>query len=285
MAIDNHIRNPVEWSADQIVQSVRMIGNIARALRLPEESAELPAVRRIGLHDIRDVLARGLDDLAAFRTDALSLAVIYPVAGIVLAFAAVNYDLLPLVFPLASGFALIGPIAGLGLYVLSRQREEGAAGAKNAASPPAYGAIAVVGLVLLAVFVAWLAAAYWIYLGTLGPEAPESIGAFVRDVLTTGAGWTMIVVGIGVGFLFAVVALSIGVVSFPLMLDRPVGPVTAIRTSVRAVTKNPGAMAAWGAIVTAGLVVGSIPALIGLVVVIPLLGHSTWHLYRKLVPR
>ena len=95
----------------------------------------------------------------------------------------------------------------------------------------------------------------------------------------------MIVIGVGVGFLFAVLVLTIGVISFPLMLDRHVGPYTAVATSVRAVVANPGPMAVWGMIVAGGLVIGSIPALIGLVVVMPLLGHSTWHLYRKVVPR
>jgi len=285
MAIDNHIKNPVEWSAANVVDRARALGRVARALRLPAESTELPAVREIDIDDIRDAIKRGLDDLAAFRTDALSVAIIYPLMGIVLAVAVANYDLLPLVFPLASGFALIGPIAGIGLYVLSRKREREAAGETAVETPPAYGSIAVVGLLLFAVFVAWLAIAYWIFLATLGPEAPESIGAFIRDVFTTGAGWTMIVVGVGVGFLFAVAALAIGVVSFPLMLDRQVGPVTAIRTSVNAVVKNPGAMAIWGAIVAGGLVIGSAPALVGLVIVFPLLGHSTWHLYRKLVSR
>jgi uncharacterized membrane protein len=285
MAIDNHIKNPVEWGAANAVDRARALGRAARALRLPQESAVLPAVRRIDFEDIRDAIRLGLDDLAAFRTDAISIAVIYPLMGIVLAVAVVNYNLLPLVFPLAAGFALIGPIAGIGLYVLSQAREREAAGEAAAGVVPAYGSIAVVGLLLFALFVAWLAVAYWVYFVTLGPEAPESIGAFIRDIFTTGAGWTMIAVGIGLGFLFAVAALAIGVVSFPLMLDRQVGPMTAIRTSVRAVIQNPRAMAAWGAIVAGGLVIGSVPALIGLVIVFPLLGHATWHLYRKLVPR
>ncbi len=283
--IDNQIKNPVEWGAYRLVDTVHAIGRTARALRLPEKSAEMPVVNRIGLDDIRDAIARGLDDLGAFRTDAMSLAIIYPLAGIVLAVGAGTHNLLPLVFPLASGFALVGPIAGIGLYALSRRREQELAGEKVAEATPAYGAIVMVALLLLAIFIVWLAAAYWIYQATLGPEAPESMVAFVRDVFTTGAGWAMIVVGIGVGFLFAVAALAIGVISFPLMLDRPVGTVTAIRTSLRAVVKNPGAMAAWGAIVAAGLFIGSLPALVGLVIVIPLLGHSTWHLYRRVVAR
>jgi uncharacterized membrane protein len=228
---------------------------------------------------LREVLARGIADLAAYRTDAVFLAAIYPLVGIVLAAVALNYKLVPLLFPLASGFALIGPIAGLGLYELSRRRELG----PRSDSTPSYGAIAVIGLLLVALFVLWLAAAYAVYLVTLGPGAPESIGSFVRDVFTTGAGWVMIVVGIGVGFVFAVVALTIGVISFPLLIDRRVGPYTAAETSVRAVMANPGPMAAWGAIVAGGLVAGSIPALLGLVIVMPVLGHSTWHLYRKVV--
>ena len=114
---------------------------------------------------------------------------------------------------------------------------------------------------------------------------PASIGAFVREVFTTGPGWTLIVVGVGVGFLFALLVLTISVVSFPLLLDRDVGLLTAVATSVRAVLTNPVPMAVWGLIVAGGLVLGSLPALLGLIIVMPVLGHATWHLYRKVVPR
>jgi uncharacterized membrane protein len=93
----------------------------------------------------------------------------------------------------------------------------------------------------------------------------------------------MIVLGIGVGFLFAVVTLSISVVSFPLLLDRDVSMGAAIWTSIQAMVENPIPMAAWGLIVAGGLVIGSLPALLGLVIVVPVLGHSTWHLYRRVV--
>jgi uncharacterized membrane protein len=107
----------------------------------------------------------------------------------------------------------------------------------------------------------------------------------VRDVFTTASGWTMIVLGCGVGFLFALVVLAISVVSFPLMLDRGTALDTAVGTSIRAVLKNPGPMALWGLVVAGGLVLGSLPLFIGLIIVVPVLGHATWHFYRRVVPR
>lgn len=148
---------------------------------------------------------------------------------------------------------------------------------------PAIGSIAYLGLVLVAIYTLWLLAANAIYRGTLGPEPPVSFMDFVRDVTTTEAGWMMIVVGIGVGFLFAVVVLAISVVSFPVLLDRNVGVGTAIATSLRAVAANPGPMLAWGLVVAAGLVLGTIPLFLGLIVVLPVFGHATWHLYRRVI--
>ena len=285
MAIRNHIRNPVEAVVDWVLDASRFAGSAAQALRLPEDSLPAPLpVSRIAVADLRDVVAKGLDDFGAYRTDALLLCVIYPVAGLVLAWAAFENNLIPLLFPLASGFTLIGPLASVGLYELSRRREQ-TAGALAPVRAPAFGGIVLLGLVLVAIFMVWLAVAYVIFLLTLGPEPPASVAAFARDVVATTAGRAMIAVGVGVGFLFAALVLAIGVVSFPLMLDRNVGVHTAIATSVRAVAANPGPMALWGLIVAGSLVIGSLPALLGLVVVMPVLGHATWHLYRKVVPR
>lgn len=287
----DHIRNPAEWSVDQLGRANEALGRAGHSLRRPVDSrgAPLPAVRRIEPAELRDVLARGLADFAAYRSDVLFLCIVYPLAGLLLAWVAFGYDMLQLVFPLASGFALIGPIAAVGLYEMSRRREQGSeitwADAFGVVRAPAFGAILVLGLVLLAIFLLWLAVAQGIYMATLGPEPPASLGAFIGDVLTTGAGWAMIVFGVGIGFLFAALVLTISVVSFPLLLDREVGLYTAVATSVRAVMANPVTMAAWGLIVAGGLVLGSLPALLGLIFVMPVLGHATWHLYRKVVPQ
>ena len=291
MTTRDHIRNPIEWGVDQLKTVEQALERAGHSLRRPEETrdAPLPAVRQIELADLRDVLEKGLSDFGAYRTDVIFLCIIYPIAGLVLARLAFGYDMLPLLFPLASGFALIGPVAAVGLYEISRRREQGVdiawADAFGVVRAPAFGAIVVLGLLLLAIFLLWLAAAYAIYVVTLGPEPPGSIGSFVRDVFTTRAGWILIIVGNAVGFLFAVLVLTISVVSFPLLLDRDVGLYTAVATSVRAVLTNPVPMAAWGLIVAGGLVIGSIPVLLGLIIVMPVLGHATWHLYRRVVPR
>jgi len=283
------IRNPIEWAVDELKLAAQALGLTSRAVRGTEASPDspLPAIRRIEATDLRDVLARGLQDFGAFRTDVFFICIIYPIAGLVAARFAFQYDMLPLLFPLAAGFALLGPVAAVGLYEMSRLREQGIdatwADAFGTIRSPSFGAIVVLGILLLAIFVLWLVAAQVIYSVTLGPEPPSSITTFVRDVFTTGAGWALIVVGVGVGFLFALVVLSISVVSFPLLLDRDVGLRIAVSTSVRAVVANPVPMAVWGLIVAGGLVIGSIPLFLGLIFVLPVLGHGTWHLYRKVV--
>jgi uncharacterized membrane protein len=285
-----HIRNPIEWGFDQIRLAALTVGSLGRSVRGSQESrdAAMPSVRRIKAADLRDVLVRGLGDFGAYRTDVIFLCLIYPVIGIMLAWLTFGYQMLPLLFPLAAGFALVGPVAAMGLYEMSRRREQGIpitwVDAFGVIRSPGFGAILVLGLVLLAIFLLWLLAAYEIYQLTLGPEPPVSITAFARDVFTTGAGWTMIVVGVGVGFLFALLVLTISVVSFPLLLDRDGGLDTAVWTSIRAVAANPGPMAVWGLIVAGSLLIGSIPAFLGLIIVMPVLGHATWHLYRKVVP-
>jgi uncharacterized membrane protein len=283
-----YIRNPVEWTVDQFRHAALAFETAGRAGRRTLDTLPPPAVRRLTTAELGEVLAKGLDDFAAFRTDVAFLCVLYPVIGLILARLAFGYDLLPLVFPLAAGFALVGPLAAVGLYEMSRRREAGMApgwaDGLAVVRSPSFGAIVLLGLLFVVIFLLWLAAAEGIYLMTLGPEPPASLGAFIRDVFTTDAGWTMIGVGIGVGFLFALLSLVVGVVSFPLLVDREAGVDTAVLTSVRAVMANPVPMAAWGLIVAGGLVLGSIPCFLGLIIVMPVLGHATWHLYRKVVP-
>jgi uncharacterized membrane protein len=246
-----------------------------------------PVIRTIQLSDLHDALKRGWEDFKAVPSHAIVLCVIYPVLGLVLARTVMGYSVLPLLFPLAAGFALIGPFAALGLYELSSRRELGeeasAWDAMEVLRSPSFGAMLGLGTLLLALFVTWVATAQAIYVAAFGYEGVTGISDFLRRVLTTPQGWWLIVVGCGAGFLFALAALCISVISFPLMLDRHASAGEAMVTSLRAVAKNPVPMAAWGVIVAVLLALGTIPAFLGLAVVIPLLGHATWHLYRKVI--
>ena len=246
-----------------------------------------PIVRRITASDLFRALASGVDDFMAMPSHAVFLCVIYPLLGLLMIGIALGGTMLPLAFPIAAGFALIGPLAAIGLYELSRRREAGLDSSSSHAFDVLHsrslGAIIALGLLLMAIFLLWLVTAEAIYIANFGYSPPASISQFVKDVFTTPAGWTLIVIGTGVGFLFAVVALSIGAISFPLLLDRDVGAATALATSLRVVAKNPVTMALWGFIVAALLVIGSIPFFLGLTVVMPVLGHATWHLYRRAV--
>jgi uncharacterized membrane protein len=251
------------------------------------ESPAHPVVRVIGPADLKDALAKGFQDFSAMPSHAMFLCVIYPFLGLVLGRLAFGYDVLPLLFPLAAGFALIGPFAALGLYELSRRREQGLdvswRRALEVYRAPSFGAIMVLGVLLMAVFLVWLAVAQSIYVAYFGYAPAASMPDFVHQVFATPAGWALIIVGNGIGFLFALVVLTISVVSFPLLLDRDVGVAVAILTSIRAVQANPATLALWGLIVAVLLAIGSLPFFLGLTVVLPVLGHATWHLYRKVV--
>lgn len=248
---------------------------------------ELPAIRKVAPADLEDALRKGIDDFQAMPTHAAFLSLIYPIVGLVIGRAMLGYELVPLLFPLAAGFALIGPFAAIGLYELSRQREAGGTPAWSDAfdvwHAPSFASILALGALLFIIFGVWIALAHAIYVANFGYREPQSLLVFLQQVLTTPAGWTLILVGNAVGLVFAALVLTVSVVSFPLLLDRNVGVAAAMATSIRVVLANPATMALWGLIVAAALVVGSIPFLLGLPIVMPILGHATWHLYRKAV--
>lgn len=279
------IRTPPGWGADMVAQAYRSMTTTGTAFAANDDSGI--QIRRIGIDDLMWSLRRGVEDFGAARTDILFLCMIYPLVGLLLAWQASGAGLLPLVFPLASGFALVGPLAAVGLNEMSRRRERGEAVSVATAfaifRSPAIGGILLLGAILLGMLLFWLVVSNAIYNVTLGPKPPESASMFLNDLVYTAPGRALIAVGVGIGFLFAVIALAISCVSFPLLLDRNVGIETAVRTSMRVLLRNPVTMALWGLIVVAGLIAGSAPLLLGLVVVMPVLGHATWHLYRRAV--
>jgi uncharacterized membrane protein len=251
------------------------------------EAAEEFAVNKIGLSDIRDSLKEGIDDFWAMPSHYVFLALIYPIIGVFLVALTSNRNALPLLYPLLSGFALIGPLAAIGLYEMSRRRERGMDASWrhifDVWRSPAMPSILALGFILMVIFLAWLVTAELLYERLVGPAAPESLRLLFIQIVTTPSGWALIALGNLVGLAFAVVALSISVVAFPLLLDQDVGVAVAVRTSVKVVRANPGMMALWGLIVAGALVIGTAPAMIGLAIVMPILAHATWHLYRRVV--
>lgn len=253
----------------------------------PDQAVARPHLRSLKLQDLKDVLVKGVEDFAAMPTHALFLVAIYPVAGIIIATVTFENDLIPILFPLVSGFALLGPFAAIGLYEMSRQREQGLDLAWVRAYAPLTGqsarAIGVVGTVLMLLFVCWLIAAMGLYWALYGNARQDSILNFLQEVLTTPRGWALIVVGNLVGAAFSLIALAVSAVSFPLIIDRGAGAAEAIDTSVTLVRENPRTMAVWGLIVAGLLALGMLPLFVGLALVLPILGHATWHLYRRAV--
>jgi uncharacterized membrane protein len=246
-----------------------------------------PTVRQITIADVFDALRRGFDDFWEKPSHYVFLCLIYPVIGVILITWTSGGNALQLIYPLITGFALLGPLAALGLYEISRRRElnldSSWTHALEVRNSPAIPAIFAVGFLLLGMFVAWLLTAQALFNWLYGSDVPTSITAFVSDVFTTERGWTLILLGNAIGFLFALVVLSTTVIAFPLLLDRDVGAYAAIETSARVMIANPVPIVLWGLIVAIALVAGSLPLFVGLAIVIPVLGHSTWHLYRKVV--
>ncbi|MGY3438119.1 MULTISPECIES: DUF2189 domain-containing protein [unclassified Marinovum] len=279
------IGNPLSWTAQALGSGAHTTGEIVGELR-PHDASAI-RIRRIDVSDLRLALAKGYDDFLAMRTDVLWLVLVYPVLGFALAWMAATGSLLPLLFPMISGFALLGPVAGVGLYEMSRRREAGQTpqwrdGFRIAFSPAA-APMVVLGGYLMALFIGWMMAALMIYNATMGPGAPPSATAFLTDIFTTTAGWEMLLFGMGVGFVFAVLVLVTALVSFPMLVDRHVGLPTAVATSVQVAMKNPVTVALWGLIVAAGLAIGFATLFVGLIFVLPVLSHATWHLYRRAV--
>ncbi|WP_315758788.1 MULTISPECIES: DUF2189 domain-containing protein [unclassified Bradyrhizobium] len=245
-----------------------------------------PVVRRITTADIAEALTQGLRDFQAQPMFGLAFGLIYVLGGISIVLCVTAFGMVYLAYPLAAGFALIGPFVAIGLYEVSRRRELG--------QPITYGAIwrtitsrgeiAWMAFVTLFFFIIWMYQVRLLIALLLGLNASfSSIKEFMTVVLTTNEGLLFLAIGNLDGAALSLVLFSLTVVSFPLLLERDVDFVTAMITSVRAVVTSPGPMIGWAAVITVLLIISALPYFLGLLVTVPVLGHATWHLYRRIV--
>jgi uncharacterized membrane protein len=245
-------------------------------------------VRRIGNAELRESLAQGWADFLAKRGDLIFLGLIYPFVGFAAAFLFTGANLLQLLFPVAAGISLLGPVTAVGFYELARRREDGLDASwshfLDVRKRPGWESLVAVANILVVIFAAWVVVAAMLWASLIG-DPPTSVSNLLALVFGTQEGWALIVIGNLVGLAFAMLVLTLSVVSMPMLVDCDVDARTALDTSIRAVMANKGPMARWGLIVAALLVLGSIPAFVGLAVVLPVLGYATWHLYAHLVVR
>ena len=250
-------------------------------------SPDEPSIRNIGMLELKSALIKGLSDFIALPTHLVFLCLIYPVVTLIAARLYGGHEVLPLVFPALAGYTLIGPLVATGMYELSRRRELGMDVSRlhvfEVLRSPSIWSIILLGMLLTAIYFLWLGAAWAIFTDMTGGTSPKSAGAFVELVFSTSIGQQLILVGCTTGLLFSIAVLTLSVVSFPMLLDRKVKLRVAIDTSIRVVLTNPLTMGVWGIIVTGALIIGSLPFFVGLAVVMPVLGHATWHLYRAAV--
>ena len=264
-----------------------MATNPART-RASSAKLQIP-VRKISGDDLSWSLRAGWDDFLSMRGDLLFAGLIYTVIGIAAVVMTSNGPLMPFLIPTIAGVALLGPVAAIGFYELARRREDGQS--RNwshfldVRKRPAADDIGVVAALLLGIFLLWVLAAGALYLAFLGWTTPTSIGGFLAMVFGTAGGWALIASGLAVGAIFGWLVLALSVVSLPMLVDCDLGASEAVSASWRAAHANKPEMIRWGLTVVGLLVLGSIPLFVGLAVVLPWLGYSTWHLYTRLIDR
>lgn len=250
----------------------------------PAPIAPVAVASDLKVSDLQRALRAGWQDFRAFPAYGLFFAAFYALAGMFLYYALFSLGEVAWLVPAAAGFPLLSPFAAVGLYEVSRRREVGLPMSWRAVLGALGGRgdqqILMVGVILFVAFAFWIMLAHGIYAIFM---AKSGVGAETLDALLTPAGIAMLAVGGLVGALMALAFYAMTVVSLPLLVDREIDFITAIIVSLATVRSNTGVLLAWALFIAAALFAAMVPLFLGLFIVLPVLGHATWHLYRRAV--
>lgn len=244
-------------------------------------------VNRLEVRDVTAALAQGMADFRRYPLFGLFFGGIYALGGLFIVVILSLYHQPWMIIPVAIGFPLIGPFVAVGLYEISRRHERGEPitwrGVLTEVFRQRERQLSWMAFAVLFVFWIWIYQVRLLLALFLGFKIPASLAAFATVVTTTPEGMLFLLVGTIVGGVLATVLFSLTVISMPLLLDHDIDFVTAMLLSIRTVVENPGAMLAFGLIVGTGAFLSLLPLFAGLFIALPVLGHATWHLYRRAI--
>ncbi|WP_108883686.1 DUF2189 domain-containing protein [Anderseniella sp. Alg231-50] len=253
----------------------------------PASAGTMPVVRRIGLADIRAAFVAGVGDFFRAPLFGLFFGGFYALGGLLVVALIARLDMHYMIYPLAIGFPLVGPFVAVGIYEVSRCLQDGRpltwSGVLTTVWRQKGRELSIMAFVTLFIMWMWMYQVRLLVALFLGFRSFSTLDGFIHTVLNTGDGLRFLAAGHIVGGILYTVLFSVTVVSIPLLLDREVDFVTAIITSIKAVLTNPFAMMVWGLVVLVLTALALVPAFLGLFIILPVLGHATWHLYLRVV--
>lgn len=256
------------------------------AVPVPVTRARKHPVNTITISDVLRSLRDGLRDMQRAPVYGMFFGLLYAGFGWLLVYLMIGLDFGSYVYPMVTGFALVAPFAGAAFYEISRRLEKGEPLSWGAVFGCIFGrggkAVGIMAIVTTFSYIIWLDIAAALYVMFFSMKPPR-FDALLEAILTTPKGFVFFVVGNGIGAVLALIVFSIMVVSLPMVFDRDVDFVTAMITSVKSVLANPKPMLLWCAIIGVLLGLSLVSVFAGLIVTLPLLGHATWHLYRRTV--
>jgi uncharacterized membrane protein len=251
-------------------------------------SDELSAIRiyRVDLEAPWRWLQAGWSDIERIPRISMAYGAIFTVLALLILFALSLLGIQSMILPLAGGFMLVGPIFAVGLYESSRRLEAGEPITLDTlcnASSQALGQLALFGLSLMLIFLAWVELAFLLFMLFYGGQPLPPLLEFVPSLLFTWKGLGLLIIGSIVGAMMAALVFTISLVSVPMLISRNVGVATAVITSVQAVRLNYQTAALWAVLIVGLMVFGIATSFVGLMIAFPLVGHASWHAYRDIV--